>query len=92
MSARTKDFIAFPSALDQFVMYSADNDDGLKWHFYNLDTTSSFGIEFIDDVLVKDYGSADLRIIYVSYVYVLPFVEVGIPDVIYKCDTIKTPN
>lgn len=48
MSARTKDFIAFPSALDQFVMYSADNDDGLKWHFYNLDTTSSFGIEFIE--------------------------------------------
>ena len=48
MSARTKDFISFPSAFDQFVMYSADNDDGLKWHYYNLDTTSSFGIEFIE--------------------------------------------
>ena len=48
MSARTKDFISFPASLDQFIMYSADNDDGLKWHFYNLDTTSSFGIEFIE--------------------------------------------
>ena len=48
MSARTKDFVSFPSSLDQFVMYSADNDDGLKWHFYNLDSTSSFGIEFIE--------------------------------------------
>ena len=48
MSARTKDFISFPSNNDQFVMYSADNDDGMKWHFYNLDTTNSFGIEFIE--------------------------------------------
>ena len=48
MSARTKDFVSFPSRADQFVMYSADNDDGLKWHFYNLDSTSSFGIEFIE--------------------------------------------
>ena len=48
MSARTKDFISFPSINDQFVMYSADNDDGMKWHFYNLDTTNSFGIEFIE--------------------------------------------
>jgi len=34
MSARTKDFISFPSDLGQFVMYSADNDDGLKWSIY----------------------------------------------------------
>ena len=48
MSARTKDFISFHSDNDQFVMYSADNDDGMKWHYYNLDTTSAFGIEFIN--------------------------------------------
>ena len=48
MSARTKDFISFHSGNDQFVMYSADNDDGMKWHYYNLDTTSAFGIEFIN--------------------------------------------
>ena len=47
MSARTKDFISFSSSVDQFIMYAADNDDGMKWHTYNLDTTSSFGIEFI---------------------------------------------
>ena len=34
MSARTKDFISFPSGSGQFVMYSADNDDGLKWSIY----------------------------------------------------------
>ena len=34
MSARTKDFISFPSDSGQFVMYSADNDDGLKWSIY----------------------------------------------------------
>ena len=54
MSARTKDFISFPASLDQFIMYSADNDDGLKWHFYNLDTTSSFGIEFIEWTPLED--------------------------------------
>ena len=48
MSARTKDFISFPSSVDQFIMYSADNDDGMKWHTYNLDTTNLFGIEFIE--------------------------------------------
>ena len=47
MSARTKDFISFASSVDQFIMYSADNDDGMKWHTYNLDTTNLFGIEFI---------------------------------------------
>ena len=57
MSARTKDFISFPSQNDQFVMYSADNDDGLKWHFYNLDTTSSFGIEFIE---WTPYGGSEI--------------------------------
>ncbi len=34
MSARTKDFISYPSGSGQFVMYSADNDDGLKWSIY----------------------------------------------------------
>jgi len=48
MSAKTKDFVSFPTVTDQFVMYSADNDDGMKWHFYNLDTTDIFGIEFIE--------------------------------------------
>ena len=48
MSARTKDFISFASSVDQFTMYSADNDDGMKWHTYNLDTTYLFGIEFIE--------------------------------------------
>ena len=48
MSARTKDFVSFYTKPGQFVMYSADNDDGMKWHYYNLDTTSSFGIEFIE--------------------------------------------
>ena len=48
MSARTKDFISFHSDNDQFVMYSADNDDGMKWHYYNLDSTMLFGIEFIE--------------------------------------------
>ena len=57
MSARTKDFVSFPSIQDQFVMYSADNDDGLKWHFYNLDSTSSFGIEFIE---WTPYGGSEI--------------------------------
>ena len=48
MSARTKDFVSFPSASGQFIMYAADNDDGMKWHTYNLDTTNLFGIEFIE--------------------------------------------
>jgi len=48
MSAKTKDFISYPTSNDQFVMYSADNDDGMKWHFYNLDTTEIFGIDFIE--------------------------------------------
>ena len=48
MSARTKDFVSFYTMPGQFVMYTADNDDGMKWHYYNLDTTSSFGIEFIE--------------------------------------------
>ena len=29
-------------------MFAADNDDGIKWHRYNLDTTSAFGINFIE--------------------------------------------
>jgi len=39
MSARTKDFISFPLVADQFIMYAADNDDGMKWHTFDLDTT-----------------------------------------------------
>ena len=48
MSAKTKGFVSFPSETDQFIMYAADNDDGMKWHFYNLDTTNIFDIEFIE--------------------------------------------
>lgn len=48
MSARTKDFISFANGEDEFVMYSADNDDGMKWGIYGLDTTNLFGIEFIE--------------------------------------------
>jgi len=48
MSARTKEFISFSGNSDQFIMYTADNDDGLKWSEYNLDTTYLFGIEFIE--------------------------------------------
>ncbi len=47
MSARTKGFVSFPLADDQFIMYAADNDDGMKWHTYDLDTTIIFNIEFI---------------------------------------------
>ena len=48
MSAKTKGFVSFPSETDQFIMYAADNDDGMKWHFFNLDTTNIFNIEFIE--------------------------------------------
>lgn len=48
MSAKTKGFVSFPSETDQFIMYAADNDDGMKWHFFNLDTTNIFDIEFIE--------------------------------------------
>jgi hypothetical protein len=48
MSAKTKEFKSFATTQDQFVMYTADNDDGLKWGIYNLDTTNIFGIEFIE--------------------------------------------
>jgi len=34
MSAKTKDFISFSSEVGKFVMFSADNDDGLKWSIY----------------------------------------------------------
>ena len=57
MSARTKDFVSFYTKPGQFVMYSADNDDGMKWHYYNLDTTSSFGIEFIE---WTPYGGSEI--------------------------------
>ena len=48
MSARTKDYVVFSDKFDEFVMYTADNDDGLKWGNYSLDTTYLFGIEFIE--------------------------------------------
>ena len=48
MSAKTKGFVSFASETDQFIMYAADNDDGMKWHLYNLDTTNIFDIEFIE--------------------------------------------
>lgn len=48
MSARTKEFISFPMGKDKFVMYGADNDDGLKWNQYSLDTTDFYGVQFIE--------------------------------------------
>jgi len=57
MSAKTKGFVSFPSETDQFIMYTADNDDGMKWHFYNLDTTNIFGIEFIEWTI---YGGGEI--------------------------------
>ena len=48
MSARTKEFISFSKIYGEFFMFAADNDDGIKWHRYNLDTTSAFGINFIE--------------------------------------------
>ena len=48
MSAKTKDFIVLSNEKDEFFMYSADNDDGIKWHRYDLDSTTSYGINFIE--------------------------------------------
>ena len=48
MSAKSKEFISFPLEIDQFIMFTADNDDGMKWHTYQLDTTDIFNIEFIE--------------------------------------------
>lgn len=57
MSAKTKGFVSFPSEIDQFIMYAADNDDGMKWHFYNMDTTNIFNIEFIE---WSPYGGSEI--------------------------------
>ena len=48
MSAKTKEFISFSNMKDEFYMFSADNDDGIKWHRYDLDSTSAFGIDFVE--------------------------------------------
>ena len=48
MSAKTKEFVSFSNLKDEFYMFSADNDDGIKWHRYDLDSSSAFGIEFIE--------------------------------------------
>ena len=48
MSAKTKEFISFANMKDEFYMFSADNDDGIKWHRYDLDSTSAFGIDFVE--------------------------------------------
>jgi len=34
MSAKTKEFVPFSTDSGRFVMYTADNDDGLKWSIY----------------------------------------------------------
>ena len=48
MSDRTKDYISFGLFSNQFAMYVADNDDGLKWGTYRSDTTNVFGLEIIN--------------------------------------------
>tara|TARA_B100000029_G_scaffold362229_1_gene355286 strand:+ start:3894 stop:4934 length:1041 start_codon:yes stop_codon:yes gene_type:complete len=51
MSAKTKDFIFYPTILGQFIMFTADNDDGMKWGFFNRDSSNVFGIELISWVI-----------------------------------------
>jgi WD40 repeat protein len=48
MSDKTKDFISFDLSGDRFVMFVADNDDGLKWGTYRSDTTNVFNLEIIN--------------------------------------------
>ena len=48
MSARTREFVTYPMGKDKFIMYGADNDDGLKWNQYGLDTTEFYGVQFIE--------------------------------------------
>ena len=48
MSDRTKDYVSFPTGVNRFTMYVADNDDGLKWGTYRSDTTTVFNLEIIN--------------------------------------------
>ena len=58
MSAKTKDFISFSSDSGQFVMYSADNDDGLKWSIY--EPYEVFGQLYWDPVYPPIAADAEL--------------------------------
>jgi hypothetical protein len=37
LSIKTKDFVAFPSDSGVFIIYAADNDDGMKWSIFEYD-------------------------------------------------------
>ena len=54
MSARTREFVSFPIDTGRFVMYAADNDDGLKWSIY--EPYEVFGYSFWNPVYPE--GSA----------------------------------
>jgi len=51
MSARTRDLISYPTIKGQFIMFTADNDDGMKWGFFNRDSSNILGIELISWVI-----------------------------------------
>ena len=37
LSIKTKDFVAFPSDSGVFIIFAADNDDGMKWSIFEYD-------------------------------------------------------
>ena len=37
LSSRTKDFVLFPAMSGRFVLFAADNDDGMKWSIFDYD-------------------------------------------------------
>lgn len=51
MSARTRDLKSYPTFKGQFIMFTADNDDGMKWGFFNRDSSNILGIELISWVI-----------------------------------------
>ena len=52
MSAPPEEFMLFFKKPYQFFMWAHGvNDDGRKWHRYNLATTSAFGINLHVDIL-----------------------------------------
>jgi len=51
MSARTRGLKSYPTFKGQFIMFTADNDDGMKWGFFNRDSSNILGIELISWVI-----------------------------------------
>ena len=51
MSHRTRDLKSYPTFKGQFIMFTADNDDGMKWGFFNRDSSNILGIELISWVI-----------------------------------------